>query len=118
MIAALAFVPLDRVMKHFERLQKHFSDAVTPVLDCFEDNYVERQLLYGRRPPIFAHSLWNMYARSDMQRPRMIMLWIPRGIGEILTRGIMFRGEIARGILPGGYAPGGYRPRGILPRRY
>ena len=40
MIAALAFVPLDRAMEHFELLQEHFSDIVTPVLDYFEDNYI------------------------------------------------------------------------------
>ena len=72
MIAALAFVPLDRVIEHFEQLQEHVSDAVTRVLDYFEDNYVGRPLRHGRRPPIFvfAHSLWNMYARTDAQLPR------------------------------------------------
>ena len=75
MIAALAFVPLDRVIEHFEQLQEHVSDAVTRVLDYFEDNYVGRPLRHGRRPPIFvfAHSLWNMYARTDAQLPRTII---------------------------------------------
>jgi hypothetical protein len=40
MTAALAFVPLDRVTENFEQLHEHFSDAVTPVLDYFEDNFV------------------------------------------------------------------------------
>ena len=52
MIAALAFVPLDRVIEHFEQLQEHVSDAVTPVLDYFEDNYIGRPLRHRQRPPI------------------------------------------------------------------
>jgi len=70
MIAALAFVPLDKVVEQFERLQQHFSDADTPLLDYFEDNYVGRPLRHGRRPPIFAHNLWNTYARTGAQLPR------------------------------------------------
>ena len=42
MIAALAFVPLDKVIEHFENLQEHFIDAVSPVLDYFEDTYIGR----------------------------------------------------------------------------
>ena len=82
MIAALAFVPLDRVIEHFEQLQEHVSDAVTRVLDYFEDNYVGRPLRHGRRPPIFvfAHSLWNMYARTDAQLPRTIIIQLKAGI--------------------------------------
>jgi len=71
MIAALAFVPLDKVLEHFEQLQQHFSAYVTSVLDYFEDNYVGRPLRHGRRPPIFAHNLWNMYARTDARLPRI-----------------------------------------------
>lgn len=70
MIAALTFVPLDKVIEHFENLQEHFIDAVSPVLDYFEDTYIGRPLHHGRRPPIFAHNLWNMYARTDAQLPR------------------------------------------------
>jgi len=63
MTAALAFVPLDKVLEHFEQLQEYFSDTVTPVVDYLEDNYVGRPLRHGQRPPIFAHNLWNMYTR-------------------------------------------------------
>ena len=61
MVAAFAFVPLDRAMEHFELLQEHFSDVVTPVLDYFEDNYAGRPLSHGRRP-IFAHNLLTVKA--------------------------------------------------------
>ena len=61
MITALAFVPLDRAMEHFEQLQEHFSDVVTPVLDYLEENYAGRPLSHGRRP-IFAHNLLTVKA--------------------------------------------------------
>ena len=48
-------------MEPFEQLQEHFSDIVTPVLDCFEDNYAERPPSHGRRP-IFAHNLLTVKA--------------------------------------------------------
>ena len=61
MIAALAFVPLYRAMEHFEQLQEHFCDIVTPVLDYFDDNYAGRPLSHGWRP-IFAHNLLTVKA--------------------------------------------------------
>ena len=61
MMAALAFVSLDRAMKHFELLQEHFCDFVTPVLDYFEDNYAGTPLSHGRRP-ISAHNLLTVEA--------------------------------------------------------
>ena len=53
MIAALALVPLDRALEHFEQLQEHFSDVVTPVLNYFT--------MHGRRP-IFAHNFLTVKA--------------------------------------------------------
>ena len=61
MTAALAFVPLDRAMEHFEQLPEHFSDVVTPVLDYFDDNYAGRPLSHGWRP-IFAHNSLSVKA--------------------------------------------------------
>ena len=45
-IAALALVPLDRAIEHFEQLKEHFSDVVTPVLDNFEDNHAWLRTIY------------------------------------------------------------------------
>jgi len=54
MIAALAFVPLDKVIEYFEQLQQHFSDAVILILDYFEDNHVGRPLyaMVGDHPSL------------------------------------------------------------------
>jgi len=56
-IAALAFVPLDKVVEYFEQLQQHFGDAVTPVLDYFKDNSIRRPL----------HNAWSETAHLCAQ---------------------------------------------------
>ena len=52
------------------RLQDYLSDAVTPILDYFEDSYIGWPLGHCRKTLIFPLKLWNMYTWTDQQLPR------------------------------------------------
>ena len=70
MISALAFVPVDKIVESFEALQQHLGADFDDALDYFEDNYIGRQRRTNRRPPRFAHQLWNMNSRADEELPK------------------------------------------------
>lgn len=70
MISALAFCPPDEVADRFDLLVENLSDDATPVLDYFEDTYIGRLRVSGRKPPLFEISLWNMFTRTDDELPK------------------------------------------------
>ena len=55
MMAALAFVPVNHVVRCFETLQDDLPipDVLQPVVDYMEDNYIGRPQRRGRRAPKF-----------------------------------------------------------------
>lgn len=63
MIAALSFVPKDKVVDAFERLVNLLPEDAEPVIDYFEDNYIGRSRRNRRTNPKFHHDLWNCYKR-------------------------------------------------------
>ena len=71
MIAALAFVPSDDVVRAFEALQDAAPAEARPILDYFEDNYIGRLLRHDRRrEPPNAIPLWNMHGRAIDDLPK------------------------------------------------
>ena len=56
MLAALAFVPEDQVIKAFEAIQEEMSEMseeLQSVVDYFEDTYIDRRRRNGRWKPTF-----------------------------------------------------------------
>lgn len=72
MLAALAFVPTDRVIESFDTLlESHSPSTAQRVIDYFEDTFIGRPLRRnGRREPIIARNLWNVNSRVDDVLPR------------------------------------------------
>lgn len=71
MLPALAFVPTDSVVSVFEELSEAMPADAQPVMDYFEDIYIGRPQLRGRRrPATFPIPLWNMYTRAEEELPR------------------------------------------------
>ena len=70
MVSALAFVPREDIVARFEDLSQHCSPQEIPILDYFETNYVGELRRGLRRPPLFAHSLWNVHDRILLNLPR------------------------------------------------
>ena len=64
MLCALAFVPVDHVVEHFDSLLQQVPEEFLPVADYFEENYVRSIKARGRRravPPRYHPKLWNQY---------------------------------------------------------
>ncbi|KAG1671225.1 Megakaryocyte-associated tyrosine-protein kinase [Nymphon striatum] len=73
MISALAFVPSQDVSDAFEELSDYLPNVLQPVLDYFEDNYIDRPDRRGvRRNHMFAMELWNMHDRVRDSNARTI----------------------------------------------
>lgn len=64
MLCALAFVPPDDVIKHFETLEEDIPDQVLPIADYLEVNYIRGRPARGRRravSPRYKPELWSQY---------------------------------------------------------
>ena len=64
MLAAIAYVPVSEVVTTFESLcdSDEYPEESQPVLDYVEDIWIGRpDRRLGRRPPRFAHDLWNYF---------------------------------------------------------
>ncbi|XP_064090758.1 uncharacterized protein LOC135204520 [Macrobrachium nipponense] len=61
MIPALAFVPPEKVIEAFEKLQETLPPEA--IIDYFEDTYISRRRRHTRRQPPFPVSMWSMYTR-------------------------------------------------------
>ena len=70
MVSALAFVPREDIAARFEDLSQHCSPQEIPILGYFETNYVGELRQGLHRPPLFAHSLWNVHDRILLNLPR------------------------------------------------
>ncbi|KAL3859047.1 hypothetical protein ACJMK2_009284 [Sinanodonta woodiana] len=70
MIAALAFVPSEKVIESFETLQESLSDEFATVVDYFEDNYIGRLCRNCRVVAVFDKSIWSVYSRVANSLPR------------------------------------------------
>lgn len=65
MIPAIAFVPPQEIEDAFSELSNIAPVELVPLLDYFEDTYIGRLARNGRRrPPLFPHTLWNVYHRT------------------------------------------------------
>jgi hypothetical protein len=59
---ALAFVPLTEVSRIFSLLKNDASEALSPIIEYFEKNYVLGVIARGRRrgiPPRYPPEIWN-----------------------------------------------------------
>ena len=66
MVAALAFVPVEKITEAYEELEQHLDDDDYNIIcDYFEDNYIGRQRRTGRRAPRFSHGTWKMINRTE-----------------------------------------------------
>ena len=70
MLAALAFVPTNRVVDTFELLQQQVPPELEPIADYVENNYIGRPQRRGRRPPRFPIDFWNIHDRIAGGLPR------------------------------------------------
>lgn len=72
MLAALAFVPADKVIDSFDTLlEGHSPSAAQPLIDYFEDTFIGRPLRRnGRREPLIAIDIWNVCSRLDDELPK------------------------------------------------
>ena len=72
MMAALAFVPVNHVVRCFETLQDDLPtpDVLQPVVDYMEDNCIGRPQRRGRRAPKFPLALWNVHEQVVQDVPR------------------------------------------------
>ena len=70
MIPALAFVPIDDIVTAFQDLSQYCVSREEPILDYFEENYIGEQRRRRRRTPSFAHRLWNVNRRVEIDLPR------------------------------------------------
>uniref|UniRef100_A0A915EB75 Uncharacterized protein n=1 Tax=Ditylenchus dipsaci TaxID=166011 RepID=A0A915EB75_9BILA len=65
MIPAMAFVRPDEVLPVFEELEEILPEELDPVVKYFKKNYIGQVNRRGNfAPPLFAHSLWNVYERT------------------------------------------------------
>lgn len=73
LLPALAFIPLSKVVVAFEALLESgiFPPECREVLDYVEDTWIGRPNSRGqRRPPMFAHALWNCFEAVLQHAPK------------------------------------------------
>ena len=70
MLTALAFVPVDEVIKVFEAIEEEMSDEFHTIVDYFEDTYIGRLRRHRRAKPTFDLHIWNVYSRVTQDLPR------------------------------------------------
>ena len=70
MIAALAFVPSEKVIESFKTLQESLSEEFATVMDYFEDNYIGRLRRNRRAVAVFETSIWSVHSRVANSLPR------------------------------------------------
>ena len=70
MIAALAFIPKDKLIDAFMELSEYLPEDTRPIQDYFEDHYIGRPQRRGRRQPIFPMDIWNMFDRAAEELPK------------------------------------------------
>lgn len=71
MIFAMAFVPLQKIEEALHFLQEEVDDELMPVLDYFEDTYMDRRLANNcRRVAMFPYAIWGCYERTISRRDR------------------------------------------------
>jgi hypothetical protein len=73
-LAALAFVPTNKVINYFEKLvdSNYFvnnKNNLSTLVDYFEDTWIGRLTRNRRRPPKFKISMWNCYGRVLKNKP-------------------------------------------------
>ena len=76
-LIAVAFVPLDDVEAAFDELKAVADQALQPVFDYVDNNYLRGRLQARRRGraqtrgrPLFPPEIWNCYERAEQGRPR------------------------------------------------
>ena len=69
-LAALTYVPVNRVIDTFELLVDDIPDVLRPVLDYVDNTYIGRLQRRGRCQPRFAHAFRNVYDRVVDGVPR------------------------------------------------
>ena len=60
MIAALAFVPLDKVVEAFETLQADLPEEMQQISDYFEDTFIGRPQRRGWRVSLYSITIFGM----------------------------------------------------------
>ncbi|KAF0759986.1 MULE domain-containing protein, partial [Aphis craccivora] len=74
-LAALAFVPTNKVIHYFEKLvdSTYFvnnENNLSTLVDYFKDTWIGHSTRNRRRPPKFQTSMWNCYERVLKNKPR------------------------------------------------
>ncbi|XP_076057300.1 uncharacterized protein LOC143034842 [Oratosquilla oratoria] len=70
MIPALAFVPPEKVIEAFEKLQETLPPEADAIIDYFEDTYIGRRRRHTRRQPRFPVSMLSIYTCVVEALPR------------------------------------------------
>ena len=70
MLLAVSFVPLEDVAKAFDELSEMCPNALIPVLDYWEDNFIGRRRRNRRAQPRFAATVWNVRERVEDSLPK------------------------------------------------
>ena len=68
-LAALAFVPVDKVVDTFEELQANIPEALQELYDYFEDTWIGRLRHNNRSSPPFFHlrfGLCTLYSQGHI----------------------------------------------------
>ena len=70
MLLVVSFVPLEDVANAFDELSEVCPDALIPVLDYWEDNFIGRRRRNRRAQPRFAAIVWNVRERLEDGLPK------------------------------------------------
>lgn len=85
MLAALAFVPPDRVVDAFDLVHNLFHEKYSDFLDSFEQEWIGTQDRREKRKPAkFAIDLWNMF-QKDIRTNNSVEGW-HRSFSELMAR--------------------------------
>lgn len=70
MIAALAYLPVNKVEDGFEALAGILPDEMNDLVTYFEENFIGIKRRNSRKPPIFNPQMWNMHELIQKDLPR------------------------------------------------